>query len=82
MAGVDSGKTTLVKSRQALAPETLAASSNVVSAMRRFAATMMKTTGASVIPSTQPMPTGVAMLKVRFSSINCFSQMFKKPMRG
>ena len=71
VAGVESGRMMLLNNCQPLAPAALAASSRVVSAMRRLAATMMKTTGAKVMPSTQPMPMGVAILIFKSSATNC-----------
>ncbi len=50
--------------------------------MRRLAATMMKTTGASVMPSTQPMPMGVAMLILISLAKTSRRMTLKKPMRG
>jgi hypothetical protein len=50
--------------------------------MRKFAATMMKTTGASVMPSTQPMPKGVAMLILTSPANELRRITLKNPMRG
>ena len=71
VAGNDSGRIILLNNCQPFAPEAFAASSRVVSAMRRLAATMIKTTGANVMPSTQPIPTGVAMFIFRSSATIC-----------
>ena len=83
MPGVNNGKVIRRSRVKKEMPWTRALSSSVGSMARNDAAIMMKASGTSAMPSTQPMPTRLTTLKGACSmGRSCISALLAMPMRG